>query len=84
MPQFAMCIGIFIILLDCTGREIIWLYVLSFKILTLQICISKIPQAPDVYKLHDLIILLQNKNVVEVGDDINMEMRNKFWRGLTE
>lgn len=79
MPPFAMCIGIFIMLLDCTGREIKWwLQVLSFKILTLQLCISKIPQAPDVYKLHDLIILLQNKNVVEVGDDINMEMRNKF------
>ena len=50
----------------------------------MQICISKAPQAADVYKLHNLIILLPNENVVEVVDDTDREMRNELWRKLIE
>ena len=35
-----------------------WLQVLSFKILILQICISKTLWPTDVFKLYDLILLL--------------------------
>ena len=85
MPQFMLYDGIFVMLLDCVGREIKWwLQVLSIKILILQICVSKTPRATDVCKLHDFIILLQCTNVVDVVDNTDVEMSIRFWRELTE
>lgn len=65
---FMLCNGIFIMLLDCIGRERKWwLQVLLFKILTLQICVSKTPHTLDICKLHGLIILSPDKNVLGLG-----------------
>lgn len=84
MPQFMSYDGIFVMLLDCIGREIKWwLQVLSFKILILQICVSETPRATDVCKLHDFIILSQSTNV-DVVDDTDVEMRIRLWRELIE